>query len=1004
MQSETYHTCSNYPDKEINAAWENNEQIQGIAFGEGKWILLTSAQTSYGLQRWATNAVFPADEIKEGWDEGFDIIFLSYVNDRWVVIQAKQSGFTDQIWRTSSQFPEKEIQQGYKDGYAVTSLSYGVDRWAVVMSKGTKTQTQYFETLSSFPEDLITAGWNRGRDITSLAYGDGKWALIMSDNTGFVTQSWATRGKFDKALIQEKAKAGFSISEMFYADEMWVYVFTKFPNAKTTESSGATARDLINTPLPEPSKNPAAVTLFEKGKKHSEDSEYAQAIDCFKKAIKLEPEYYSAYNSLGVTLDLAGNKNEALDNFRKAFEYCETDPVILSNLICQVIDCETDVDEIIQAVEKAKPEVTEGIENAITYNNIGFAYAEKDKFETAIAYYKKGLLLDPENEILKSNLAEAEKSQAESHIGRYEPGEPTPVESPDTIESLMKELNKLTGLEEIKSDLDALIKYIKVEKKRKERGIALGNTTLHTVFAGPPGTGKTTMARLMGRFFKTLGILKKGHVVEVDRTALVAEFVGQTGIKTNKVIDSALDGILFIDEAYSLVPSGSKGDFGEEAVNILVKRMEDHKHNLIVIVAGYTDEMKRFINSNPGLQHRFTRYFYFKDYSAAQLTVIFEAMCNENKFLITDEAEAKVRRYFDFLYQSKDKQFGNARTARNLFEEAVRYQSARLGLQDVDRLSDEELLTITVDDIKASVQDEFEDKDVETVEEIMAELNKMVGLKEIKENVISLVNYIKTQQKLIQNGYEADPITLHSVFFGPPGTGKTTVARLLGRIYKALGLLPKGHSVEVSRADLVAEFVGQTAPKTNQVIDSAMYGVLFIDEAYALTSAKGSNDFGSEAVQALLKRMDDERDKFAVIVAGYTQEMQDFIRSNHGLESRFSNYFFFNDYTPDELLDIFKRMVMRKRFEIEPEALQLVNHLINRLYHDKTASFGNGRMVRNFYEKLVKAHSNRIANMSDLPKTDMVTFTVSDVENAEKMLTSIFSKSSGEGSRKPLGF
>lgn len=1010
MRAENYSIVKDFPEKEIQKAWDNNEYIQGIGADNSVWILLSTALKSGGLQRWATNAEFPSKEIKDGWDEGYDITFLDYVKDRWMVILEQGTGFFDQIWRTSSRFPEKEIKQGITDGYVITGLAYGVDRWAVVMSKGTSYRKQTYETFSDFPEAAITDGWNSNRDITSLAYGGGQWGLVMSENTGFVTQSWATRNDFEPELIKEKAKAGNLLSGLFYGGEMWVYVFTTFKATANTEiADGAgnrseTLTSSINNP--EPDQN--AVALLEKGRDLANRQEHLKAIECFRKSLKLDPDYFTAHNSLGVSLDIVGKKDEAMDCFRKAFELCPTDEIILGNLVNQVISNQLPTTEIIEAVEKSGENTINKVDTAVVLNNIAYAYGEAGRNETAIGYYKKALIYDPDNEVIKGNLEEVVKTEADSHVGHYSPpvpeNDPTGVATPESLDFLLKELNKLTGLDEIKQDVDALIKFIKVEKKRKERGIAVGNTTLHTVFAGPPGTGKTTLARLMGQFFKALGILKKGHVIEVDRSALVGEFIGQTAIKTSKVIDSALDGILFIDEAYSLTPSDSRNDFGEEAVNTLVKRMEDHKHNLVVIVAGYEKEMKRFINSNPGLKHRFTRYFYFRDYTPEQLTTIFDAICSGKRFTLELPAESKVTRYFQFLYESKDKQFGNARTAHNLFEEVVRYQSARLGVKDVDKLSDEELLTIKVEDVTAAVKDEFEDQHVETVEEIMAELNQMVGLSEIKQNVLTLINFIRTQKRLIANGHEADEITLHSVFFGPPGTGKTTVARLIGRIYKALDLLAKGHLVEATRADLVAEFVGQTAIKTNQVIDSAMYGVLFIDEAYSLTSAKGSNDFGSEAVTALLKRMDDERDKLAVIVAGYTEEMQQLIGSNSGLESRFSNYFYFSDYSPAELLDIFTGKVNRKKFEITADAVELVSQYFTELFNNKNKSFGNGRMVRNFYEKLVKAHSNRIATMPDANRQEMATFIAEDIALAIKNSTSIIPENEKGAQRRTIGY
>ncbi|MHC1778312.1 MAG: AAA family ATPase [Lentimicrobium sp.] len=1008
MRAENYSIVKDFPEKEIQKAWDNNEYIQGIAADNSVWILLSTVIKSGGLQRWATNAEFPSKEIKDGWDENYDIIFLDYVKDRWVVILEQGTGFIDQIWRTSSRFPEKEIKQGITDGYVITGLSYGIDRWAVVMSKGTSYRNQTFGTFSDFPEQAITDGWNSNRDITALTYGGGQWGLVMSENTGFVTQSWATRNDFEPELIKEKAKTDLVLSILFFADDKWVYVFTTFKtitNTGITDDAGnrhETALTKVQGP------NPEADALLEKGRALANKNEHKKAIDFFRKSLKLSPDSYTAHNSLGVSLDILGQKDEALECFRKAFELCPTDEIILGNLVNQVISNQLPTTEIIEAVEKAGENTINKVDTAVVLNNIAYAYGEAGRNETAIGYYKKALIYDPDNAVIKDNLEEVVKTEADSHVGHYSPpvseNDPTGVSTPESLDFLLKELNKLTGLDEIKQDVDALIKFIKVEKKRKERGIAIGNTTLHTVFAGPPGTGKTTLARLMGRFFKALGILKKGHVIEVDRSALVGEFIGQTAIKTSKVIDSALDGILFIDEAYSLTPSDSRNDFGEEAVNTLVKRMEDHKHNLVVIVAGYEKEMKRFINSNPGLKHRFTRYFYFDDYTPEQLTTIFDAICSEKKFTVELPAESKVTRYFQFLYESKDKQFGNARTAHNLFEEVVRYQSARLGVKDVDKLSDEELLTIKIDDVTAAIKDEFEDQYVETVEEIMAELNQMVGLSEIKQNVLTLINFIRTQKRLIANGHVADEITLHSVFFGPPGTGKTTVARLIGRIYKALDLLSKGHLIEATRADLVAEFVGQTAIKTNEVIDSAMYGVLFIDEAYALTSAKGSNDFGSEAVTALLKRMDDERDKLAVIVAGYTEEMQELIGSNSGLESRFSNYFYFSDYSPSELLEIFTGKVKRKKFEITSDAVELVSQYFTELFNNKSKSFGNGRMVRNFYERLVKAHSNRIAAMPEANREEMATFIAEDIALAIKNSTTIIPANQAGGKRRPIGY
>lgn len=1000
MQSDRYLLSNSFPEKEISTAWDNGQNIEGLAYGQGKWVLLTSTKTSYGLQRWASNAEFPSAEIKEGWDNQFDILFLAYVNDRWMVIQAQESGYSDQIWRTSSKLPESEIKKGLQDGYKITSLSYGVDRWAVVMTKGTRLGVQEVKITQEFPDNAINEGWNSGKDITSLAFGDGKWVLVMSANTGYTIQSWATRNSLEASLIKEKAAQGNDLSELFFANGMWNLVFTTFAASNAEVDETGSAGDTPN-PSGDGEFSAEAVALFEKGRGLSEKEQNGEAVDYFRKAIKLEPDYYSAYNSLGVSLDMIGEKDEALECFRKAYQLQPENAVILGNLVSQISDNDEPSEDIIRIIEKAKKRVVANISTSMALRNIGLAYKNTANNLKAMEYFKKALKVDPEDELARLYLDETEHLPGK-------PGKTASTSAPDETESvdeLLEKLNKLTGLENIKSDIDSLLNFIKIEKKREERGYAVGKTTLHTVFTGPPGTGKTTVARLMGKLFKAMGLLSKGHVVEVDRAALVGEHIGSTAPKTTRVIDSALGGILFIDEAYSLTPKDPGNDFGAEAITTLVKQMEDHRHDLIVIVAGYGDEMKRFISSNPGLQHRFTRYFNFVDYTPQQLVTIFKSILSEKKFIITKDAEEKAFRYFEFLYNSKNKNFGNARTAHNLFEEAVQLQSARLARMDVDKLTDKEMQTLTVEDITACVQDEFEDKKQETLEEIMGELKQMVGLEEIKQNVVTLVNFIRTQQKLKAQGFDADEITLHSVFFGPPGTGKTTVARLMGRIYKSLGLLPKGHVTEVTRTQLVGEYIGHTAPKTNAVIESAMYGILFVDEAYSLTSEKGSNDFGKEVLETILKRMDDDRDKFAVIFAGYTGEMQKLIASNVGLESRFSNYFYFSDYNPNELLEIFRQKILRRKFSITQDALDCTGDFFTKCYNEKSESFGNGRMVRNFYEKIIKAHSNRIALIENISKDEMITFTLEDAEKAVQMMASIYGtdKNSG-GSRTPIGF
>lgn len=257
--------------------------------------------------------------------------------------------------------------------------------------------------------------------------------------------------------------------------------------------------------------------------------------------------------------------------------------------------------------------------------------------------------------------------------------EETPLpESEPTLEELLAELDGLCGLEQVKQDVKSLINLVKVRRLREEAGLPVPPMSLHLVFLGNPGTGKTTVARLLARLYHAIGVLPKGQLVEVDRSGLVAGFVGQTALKTQEVIQKAIGGVLFIDEAYALVNQDNGNDFGREVIEVLLKNMEDHRKDLVVIVAGYSQLMEKFIHSNPGLESRFNKYFYFEDYDGAQLFTILQSMCVKNGYVLTPEGEALARRELMALYEDRDENFGNARDVRNLFEQAVARQSNRV--------------------------------------------------------------------------------------------------------------------------------------------------------------------------------------------------------------------------------------------------------------------------------------------------------------------------------------
>ena len=262
-----------------------------------------------------------------------------------------------------------------------------------------------------------------------------------------------------------------------------------------------------------------------------------------------------------------------------------------------------------------------------------------------------------------------------------------------------QELDDLIGLGSVKEEVRSLANFVKLQKQREAQGLKTAKVSYHLVFYGSPGTGKTTVARIVGRIYKDLGVLKKGHTVETDRAGLVAKYMGQTAQQTDTVIQKALDGVLFIDEAYSLVPEGGNGqDYGQEAIATILKRMEDYRDRLVVIIAGYKNEMQRFIDSNPGLQSRFNRYIDFPDYTGAELADIFKMYMKKNQYTLADDADDYLKERFDYVVAHKDRNFGNARYARNVFEKTIQEQANRLSGKS--NLSKSQLTELTIDDLK----------------------------------------------------------------------------------------------------------------------------------------------------------------------------------------------------------------------------------------------------------------------------------------------------------------
>ncbi|MBP3787963.1 MAG: AAA family ATPase [Prevotella sp.] len=536
-----------------------------------------------------------------------------------------------------------------------------------------------------------------------------------------------------------------------------------------------------------------------------------------------------------------------------------------------------------------------------------------------------------------------------------------PYEAPQTVDytDCLAKLNGMVGLAAVKKEISNLAAFLNLQIRRGETNTFQGK---HYVFTGNPGTGKTTVARIMADVFRTLGILSRGQLVEADRSKLVAGYSGQTAIKTNQLIDSAMGGVLFIDEAYTL-KSNDQDSFGAEAIDTLLKRLEDDRGKFICIVAGYTDQMHDFIDTNPGLKSRFTQTIHFEDYTPDELTEIFINLAKGKNFTVDEETRGAVHRQFEQLYLRRDKNFGNAREARRIFDQTIERQSQRLVEQVNDpNLHQEDMYRIITADLPMTQSEQ-----ARPLDEVLNELDDFIGMRSVKNMIRRLaVQSMFMKQRAAMGAGKVQQMSMNFILTGNPGTGKTSIARKMGEVLQAMEILPTSRVIEASRATLVGKYMGETPKIVNNMCDKAMGGILFIDEAYTLSSE--NDQYGKEAIDTLMKRMEDDRGKFVVIAAGYRDEMETFLAVNPGLASRFSHKMHIDDYNEDELLAIYKKMASKDNYKLSPEAEFKLMDLICRKVINKSDSFGNAREMRNMLDATIQQLSMRV---SALPQSEV---------------------------------
>jgi SpoVK/Ycf46/Vps4 family AAA+-type ATPase len=623
-------------------------------------------------------------------------------------------------------------------------------------------------------------------------------------------------------------------------------------------------------------------------------------------------------------------------------------------LTLKTVSGELDADQILEIVARKWPAKADGTKWTVPELKAHFERSPVTKVAKTAA--QLGLDEDTVKAFLNRHTWKPAKKVNLDGAEPVKPILPPPMQSKS-----LEELDELVGLQDVKDKVRSIVDYLLIEQAGELFDIEADRPPLHMVMTGKPGTGKSTVANIMANFLGEVGYLEKGHVVKASGSDLVAGNAGSAAEKTRAKLEEALGGVFFLDEAYALEQAGG---MGRAAVNELVDFMEAHKHELVVIMAGYDKEMDKLIASNRGLRRRIRWTLPFKDYSDDELGKIAEKMAGDRGRKIGRKALAALTEQLGRKRSERD--FGNAGAVETAVDEALRRQATRLApkLREGEAVNLEDLAWLTSEDLIGPKPPDADDA--------IKSLDDLVGLDTVKAKLKEFASMVEWAKKRGKNPWDAIEPTF--VFTGDPGTGKTTVARLLAKTFREMGFLPTENLVELSVGKILQPYLGQTAHYLAETMDTALGGVLFIDEAYLLAGGgyggNRNNPYADEAIGEMITHIENNRGKYVVVFAGYKDPMKGFLNANEGMLRRVPHVVEFDNMDAKGALELFERYAAKEDLKLSDGAQKALPKAMAALID--MPAWANGGDVRNFFNEVMRRTAVRIITGGEDGPLDVV--------------------------------